>query len=389
VLALLGQRDADEEQARNHLRLLEELAFHSRFCGKPLTHAFAENTATWLAKERDFGSPRDKAQRWLAKLEYWQLLARHDGGNDTIYEFAIPTLDEYFAARHLAVRWAEEDQRYWEWLPCSDGWWERRGQLRCPNPYCSVTWLPFRDLLQRVENQEVLLLMLGLLRDATREHLLVRGIADDVNLSLKALARCHHAHSATADEILCSVFPTPGISTQFADGLGNVGRARLDANLTAILDPCLSALRDPDTRWTAVYWLAPIGTAAVGSVITLLDDPDGHVRHAAASALGEIADEQAVEPLIIRLQDPDRWVRKASAYALGRLSDTHAVEPLVELLQDRYWDVRRAAAHSLGALGDVRAVPALQRMLDDNVHVRNTASQALLEIERRTRVGSV
>jgi hypothetical protein len=104
VLALLGQRDADEEQARDHLHLLEELAFHHVFCGRPLTRAFAEDTATWLAKERKFGSPRDKAQGWLADLERWEMLVQRGGGYNAIYGFAIPSLDEYFAARHLVLQ---------------------------------------------------------------------------------------------------------------------------------------------------------------------------------------------------------------------------------------------------------------------------------------------
>lgn len=69
MLALLRQRDVIESQARDHLRLLEELAFHYRFCGKSLTYSFVEDTATWLAKESGFGSPRDKAWRHSRNLK--------------------------------------------------------------------------------------------------------------------------------------------------------------------------------------------------------------------------------------------------------------------------------------------------------------------------------
>src|SRR4051794_13561486 len=81
VIRLLEQRDASEVQAKDHLRLLEELAFHHRFCGNRLRCAFAEDTATWLAEESKFGSPREKAQEWLADLERWELLVRRGRGS--------------------------------------------------------------------------------------------------------------------------------------------------------------------------------------------------------------------------------------------------------------------------------------------------------------------
>jgi hypothetical protein len=52
LLALLRQQDVEELQARDHLRLLEELGFHKQFCRKLLSETFVLNTATWLAEEQ-------------------------------------------------------------------------------------------------------------------------------------------------------------------------------------------------------------------------------------------------------------------------------------------------------------------------------------------------
>jgi HEAT repeat protein len=52
----------------------------------------------------------------------------------------------------------------------------------------------------------------------------------------------------------------------------------------------------------------------------------------AASALGQIGDTGAVEPLIQALGDSDRTVRGNAAYALGQIGDTRAVQPLIKAL---------------------------------------------------------
>lgn len=89
-------------------------------------------------------------------MEQWELLLRRDGGIDAPYEFAIPTLYEYFAFRHLMARWAEEDGAYRSWLPrASQGGWQRSKRLRCPNPYCRASLPPFRDLLNREEFRDI------------------------------------------------------------------------------------------------------------------------------------------------------------------------------------------------------------------------------------------
>jgi len=184
VVRLLSQRDADEQQARDHLRLLEELAFHYRFCERPLTRTFVEDTTTWLAEERKFGSPRDKAHEWLADLERWELLVRRGGGPDITYEFAIPTLDEYFAARHLSARWADGDKRYRAWLPCRWGWWWRGGRLLCPNPNCHISVPSFRKLLRSAEHEESILLLVGLLKESEQEKTFLRGFSNKFNIFL-------------------------------------------------------------------------------------------------------------------------------------------------------------------------------------------------------------
>jgi hypothetical protein len=384
VVRLLGQRNAVEQEARDHLRLLEELAFHHRLCGKPLTRAFAEDTATWLAKERDFGSPRDKAKQWLVKLEYWQLLVRWSSGSDADYEFAIPTLDEYFAARHLATRWAEEDESYRAWLPCAEGWWQRGGTFRCPNGYCGAVLPPFYELFGRVDHEETLLLLAGLLREADREECLLDGMLGELNLTLKTLARCRYGHSRLVASVADTLVRTEGSVWDYEEGLGAVGQARVEAVRLTVITTVIAALRerDPDVRVRATVALGRIrNERAVEPLIAALADLDGYIQVSAARALERIGDA-AVEPLLASLRHSDTRVRHEVARQLGRMGDLRAVDPLLTALSDPEPRVRSWAIWALEKIGDAQIVEPLRKMLQDRSEsVRGAAQRALDAIE--------
>jgi hypothetical protein len=283
-----------------------------------------EDAVTWLAEQKKFGSPREKAQEWLADLERWELLLRRGSGNEATYEFAIPTLDEYFTARHLAARWAEEDERYRTWLPCSEGWWERGGELRCPNLHCRITLPPFRELLRQAGYEETLLLMVGLLKEAEREKIFLNDIYNNNlhfdaprryrNFVLKALGRCRHVHAHIGQGLPArTLLGLSWYSRALTDGFAALGTARVHANLDPILNHCVCALHDKN-RWRrkeAARVLAQISNArAVEPLIAALKDEDWRVREGATDALGQIGDARAVEPLIAALKDEDEWVRE-------------------------------------------------------------------------------
>jgi HEAT repeat protein len=96
-----------------------------------------------------------------------------------------------------------------------------------------------------------------------------------------------------------------------------------------------------------------------------MQDEDSSLRGWAASALGEIGDTRAVEPLIAALQDQVPVVREWAAQALGEIGDARAVEPLIAALQDEDPDVRKIAAGALGQIRDARAVEFLLAALED------------------------
>lgn len=119
----------------------------------------------------------------------------------------------------------------------------------------------------------------------------------------------------------------------------------------------------------------------VQGLIKALSYPkDADVRDAAAGALAEIKDAQAVEPLIAALKDSDIDMRKAAAISLDKLKNTQAVEPLISVLKDKREDisVRRLAAKALGNIGDIKTVESFIAGLEDrNWLVRGNAAESL------------
>ncbi len=75
-------------------------------------------------------------------------------------------------------------------------------------------------------------------------------------------------------------------------------------------------------------------------------------REAAARALAEIDDKDAIDGLLGALKDPAYEVRRAAAKSLGLLKARGAIEPLIELLGDESSTVRQYAASGLASLGE-------------------------------------
>jgi HEAT repeat protein len=115
-----------------------------------------------------------------------------------------------------------------------------------------------------------------------------------------------------------------------------------------------------------------------GLIKALSYTKDATIREAAASALGEIGEPRAVEPLIVVLNDRDwekreenRPVRCAAALALGRIGDPRAVGPLAEALSDYESAVRGPARDALIEIGDPSAVEPVIAVMHTLVNLDN------------------
>jgi HEAT repeat protein/energy-coupling factor transporter ATP-binding protein EcfA2 len=116
-----------------------------------------------------------------------------------------------------------------------------------------------------------------------------------------------------------------------------------------------------------------------------LKSKGSYVRWGAASALGDIKSERAIEPLIKALAtDEDSGVRWGAASALGDIKSEKAIEPLIKALTtDKEIVVRWGAASALGDIKSEKAIEALIKVLTTNKEsdVRLTAASALGDIK--------
>lgn len=98
-------------------------------------------------------------------------------------------------------------------------------------------------------------------------------------------------------------------------------------------------------------------------------------------SLGNIGDNQAVDPLIVTLTDPEYKIRWRSAHALEKIGDKRAVKQLIVTLKDPEYNVRWQAADALGSIGDKQAIEPLKLVLNDPEYkVRSHAAIALKKL---------
>ena len=114
----------------------------------------------------------------------------------------------------------------------------------------------------------------------------------------------------------------------------------------------------------------------------LLEDPQINVRQAAAQALGETMQSQALTYLMIALRDPFWWYEREQAAepllkAIAGMG-TMAIDALLEALTDSEMAVRRIAAKLLGHIKDSRTVEPLRMALyDTHFEVGAAAAESL------------
>jgi len=127
-------------------------------------------------------------------------------------------------------------------------------------------------------------------------------------------------------------------------------------------------------------------------VARLLDRGAPYYRRVdAAKALLRLGDERATDRLIAALKDDEKHVRREVVSALGELGEGQAVEPLAAVLDgDEDHEVRRNAVRALSQFADKRAFEAVRKATADTSSVVRQAAEdavkktqgALAEAER-------
>lgn len=145
---------------------------------------------------------------------------------------------------------------------------------------------------------------------------------------------------------------------------------------------------------------------ALDPLIACLDDEYWNVKASAASALGNLGDKRAIKPLIRTLGENEYgYARLAAASALSKLGekkwvnivkgeiedyerlgnsgDRRALEPLIKALGDKKPNIRIKAALALGNLGDTNAIEILINAYNNDIdkHVKNAIGNVIKKLQ--------
>jgi HEAT repeat protein len=154
------------------------------------------------------------------------------------------------------------------------------------------------------------------------------------------------------------------------------------------VDRAIRQLEGKETRKEAVASLEKIGTSAVPSLLSAIEDKKGFSlpsegKIAVILLLGKIKDKTSREPLEKRLKnDKDPFIREASALSLGNIKDKASIPVLKKGLNDKSSNVRMRSALSLARLGDKSGYePSLKAMKEKD------ATASLLSIDVLEAIG--
>lgn len=138
----------------------------------------------------------------------------------------------------------------------------------------------------------------------------------------------------------------------------------------------------PEFRLVAATALGDIGDEqVVPELVELFDDPDARVRSRAVRSCGMIGDERCIEPLKTRLEDRRGMVRKEAAFALSDIGTEQALGALVPVARASDEQLRQIAVEALGQFTNLKPLVVLVQALDDSAPaVRRTAAVSLIEL---------
>jgi HEAT repeat protein len=216
----------------------------------------------------------------------------------------------------------------------------------------------------------------GLLEPAARA--ILRQIAGGTDAELRHDAR----HVLAAAGIVMPVAAGNDEDQLEADA------ARAKEGDSAALGRLLKATKATIDPATLADAFASAGSVGTPLLITMLNNPGGPARAAAAAALGRQKAEEARPALQKLMTDPDPYVRSTAAVALGRMGDQQAMTIVERMLQSEVPDLRIMAAEAYDGQNGAW-VSAIMPLLDNRDGVTRLQAARLIapvnpEAARRT-----
>jgi HEAT repeat protein len=145
--------------------------------------------------------------------------------------------------------------------------------------------------------------------------------------------------------------------------------------IPAILN--LTHTADADSRWWALRTLAGSPLLRMEWLVPFLNDRAVEVRQCAALGLSFMPDESATQPLVRALSDEDSMVGSLAANALVKIGSA-AVPSLIEVVENALQSARIHALRALAEIRDHRAIPVMMKVMEeDSVLLQHWAKEGL------------
>ncbi len=207
------------------------------------------------------------------------------------------------------------------------------------------------------------------------KELLKQLESEDSSVRRDAAARLGETDGRAIYPLIKSLWDeSPGVQEAAVNSLSSFAD---EATVWAVL-PLLR--EDAPRRNMAIEILTRIGPKVVPFMAKMLIDKDPDVRKFLTDVFGVVGGDQVVPPLIEALSDENANVRASAAKSLGMLGVKEAVPHLVRLLEDEEW-VAFGAVEALGNIADEEAVNAITSLLDGpSLPLKTMAIEALGEI---------
>jgi HEAT repeat protein len=155
---------------------------------------------------------------------------------------------------------------------------------------------------------------------------------------------------------------------------------------TKIYQALLAAIKDTSqplkVKRRALEAIAPMDSTEVGRAISEAYH-SGHpkLKVSAIYAMGKNCNPAWLPLLFKELDSPEAEIRYEAATACGEIGEEEAVPHLIKLIDDRDIEVQLAAIRALGRIGGTEAKNCLEQCLDDdNEAIEQAAEQALYEL---------
>lgn len=154
---------------------------------------------------------------------------------------------------------------------------------------------------------------------------------------------------------------------------------RVDGPVRAALETALATDPDPRVRAEAAEVISEAGPVVLETLLAATADPEGVVREAVATGLGELERDEALPWLLgAAAGDTDKLVREAAVAALGAIGDERAVPLLLELVSNGPPQVRRRSVVALSVFDGPNVEAAIHAARDDrNPMVREAAQMVV------------